>query len=124
MCETRQLNSGITIRNILDVFLEMEEAEDLFSLQMMDGTYYWDVVRNNVFIGLSILHGASLAVPSSVSAPSVASKTKDLAKQFLNRCTRQYLVARAPRYIFITYQLTRRGSRLIDHISDPLYDLV
>jgi len=108
----------------VDAFVEMEETEDLFSLQMMDGTYYWDVVRGNVLIGITILHGASLAVPSSLSVPSFASKTKDLAKRFLNRFTRQCLVARAPKYLFITYQLTRRGSRLVDPISDPVYDLL
>lgn len=96
----------------------------MFTLQMMDGTYYWDIVRINVFISLHAMHGGSFAVPSPLSTPSFVSKAKDLVKLFINQRTRQYLIAHAPKYIFITGQRIGRGSSLIDTVSDHLYDLV
>jgi hypothetical protein len=102
----------------------MEEAEDLFSLQTTDGTYYWDVVRLHVFMSLHSIHGGSFAVPAASSALSLISKAKNLVKSVANAHTRRYLAARAPKYVFITGQRIRRGGDLFDPVADHLYDLM
>jgi hypothetical protein len=102
----------------------MEETEELFTLQMMDGTYYWDIVRTQVFLSLHTMHGGPFADPPPLPSPSLRTKAKDIVKWFVNQRTRHYLVARAPKYLFITGQRIRQGPRLIDNISDHLYALV
>ena len=116
--------NGITIHNIQDRFFQMEEEEGLFSLQMADGTYYWDIVRRQVYLGLRTMHGGPFAVPVAMPAPSLLTKVKDLVKSIINLITRYYLITRGPKYIFITLQRIRRGSSLVDNISDHLYELV
>ena len=124
MDSTRPLSDPITVRNIHQQFLQMEEQEDLFALQAMDGTYYWDIVRANVLVGLHSVHGGGFSVPSPSSAASFVSKAKNLVKEVVNARTRQYLAARAPKYLFITCQRIRRGGDLFDPVADHLYDLV
>jgi len=102
----------------------MEEEENLFSLQMSDGVYYWDIVRRQIFLSLHTMHGGPFAEPESLPAPTLRSNAKDLLKPVLNWITRQYLVFKAPKYIFLTIQRTRRESCLFDNYSDHLYDLV
>ena len=53
--------SQITARNIHQQYLQMvEEEEDLFALQAMDGTYYWDIVRKNELVGFHSMRGGGL----------------------------------------------------------------
>jgi hypothetical protein len=118
------LNNEITIRNIREVFFQMEVAENLFSLQMKDDTYYWDIVRRDIFLSLHTIHGGLFVEPEALQAPSLLTKMRDLVKLVINSFTLRYLTNKAPKYIFITGQRIRQGSCLIDNISDHLYDLV
>jgi hypothetical protein len=118
------MNNEITIHNIQDVFFLMEEEENLFSLQMRDGVYYWDIVRRQIFLSLHTMHGGPFAEEDALPAPTLQSNVKDLLRLVLNWITRQYLVFKAPKYIFITGQRIRRGFDLVDNISDHLYNLV
>jgi hypothetical protein len=102
----------------------MEETEDLFSMQARDGTYFWDIVRRDLYLSLHTMHGGPFVDAPPLPAPSRLTNAKDVAKQLLNRFTHHYLEARAPKYIFITGQRIRRNGCLIDNISDHLYDLV
>lgn len=120
----RSLSGNITIRNVQEVFFHMEEAEDLFSLQAGDGTFYWDIVRRDVYLHLHTTHGGSFSDLPPLPPASVLTNVKDAAKKLINRLTRHYLVAHAPKYIFITGQRIRLGAGLIDNISDHLYELV
>ena len=109
--------------NVQEVFLHMEEAEDLFALRASDGTYYWDIVRRNVLIGVHGLHGGGFVAPALVP-PSLVSTAKDFVKAELNRLVRRYVAGRAPSYIFVTCQRERKGSQLFDAVADPLLDLM
>jgi hypothetical protein len=115
---------GIDLTTFRAAFFEMEEAEDLFSLRMEDGTYYWDLVRPNVLYGLHCAYGGPFNNPVSIQKASLVSKSKDVVKALLNEATIDYLVARRPRYLFYTVQRTRVGSQVVDTTSDPLFDLV
>jgi hypothetical protein len=118
------LNSDITIHNIQEVFFQMEETEDLFNLQGRDGTYFWDIVRRDVYLRLHTMHGGPFADAPFLPDPSLFTTVKDVVKQLLNRLTLRYLEARTPKYIFITGQRIRLNGHLFDSISDHLYELV
>ena len=115
---------GIDLATLRAAFFEMEETEDLFSLKMEDGTFFWDIVRVNVFTGLHCAYGGPFNNPVANEKASIVSKSKDLIKTLLNEATLNYLIAKQPEYIFYTVQRTRIGSRVVDTISDPLFDLV
>jgi hypothetical protein len=118
------LKSDITIHNIQEVFFQMEETEDLFNLRGRDGTYFWDIVRRDVYLRLHTMHGGPFADAPFLPSPSLFTNVKDAVKQFINRLTLHYLEARTPKYIFITGQRIRLRGHLIDNISDHLYELV
>lgn len=118
------LNSEITIENIQAIFFKMEEEEDLFSKQTAEGIYYWDIVRRQVYLYLHTMHGGSFAVDAPPLSRKWIDTIKDVIKTFINFTTRQYLVAHAPKFIFITGQRIRFGHLLIDNISDHLVELV
>jgi hypothetical protein len=96
----------------------------LFNLQGRGGTYLWDIVRRDVYTHLYTMHGGSFVGPPPLTNPSLFSHVKDSIKQRLNNFTLHYLEARAPQYIFITGQRIRQKGRLVDVISDHLYELV
>jgi hypothetical protein len=102
----------------------MEEAEGLFDWRTRDGTYFWDIVRRDVFLSLHRMHGGPFVDAPPLPAPSLVSDVKDVFKELINRVSLHYLKARAPRYIFITGQRIRYGDHLIDNISDHLYELL
>jgi hypothetical protein len=118
------LNRRIAINDIQEVFFEMEETEDLFNLKGRDGTYFWDIVRRDVFTHLYTMHGGSFVGSPLLSNPSLFSHVKDTIKQLLNKFALHYLESRAPQYIFITGQRIRQKGYLIDVISDHLYELM
>jgi len=105
-------------------FYEMEEAEALFDRQSDDGTFYWDIVRYNVFVGLQREYGGPYRNPVSTSKASPIATGKNAIKALLNGFTRQYLVSLEPEYLFYTFQRTLTGSKLLDTISDPLFELL
>jgi hypothetical protein len=119
-----QLSRNITIHNIQEVFFQMEETEDLFNLQGGDGTYFWDIVRRDVYLRLHTMHGGPFVDSPMLSDPSLLTLVKDAVKPLINRLTRHYLETRAPQYIFITGQRTRLGGGLVDNISDHLFELM
>jgi hypothetical protein len=121
---TEQLNSSVTINNIQEIFFEMEETERLFNLQAADGTYFWDIVRRDVYMHLYTMHGGSFVGSPHLPGSSLISHIKDAIKQLLNKFALHYLESRAPQYIFITGQRIRQKGHLVDVISDHLYDLV
>jgi hypothetical protein len=114
----------VTIRTIQALFFQMEEEENLFAQRMSDGTYYWDVIRRDIYLSLHTMCGGAFARAEIPPAPSLRSRIKDSVKPLLNKLCRRYLIARAPKYIFVTGQRIRKGSILFDNISDHLYDLL
>lgn len=114
----------ITIRNILDVFFQMEVDENLFSMQMTDGTHYWDIIRSEVYLCLHAAHGGPFARPTSSPRPSPLARCKDLLKPLLNEISSRYLIAKSPAFVCFTFQRIRSGSRLVDNIADHLVDLL
>jgi hypothetical protein len=105
-------------------FYEMEEADGLFDRQSDDGTYYWDIVRYTVFVGLQREYGGPYKNPVSTSKASPIATGKNAIKALLNRFTREYLSSSEPEYLFYTAQRTLIGSRFVDTISDPLFELL
>jgi hypothetical protein len=122
--EERRLRDGIAARDVHELFLRMEEAEGLFGLRTTDGTYYWDIVRRNVCVGVYGSQLGGLAAPPPPPPPSLVSTAKSFGKAISNRLARRYVVRRAPKYVFVTCQRTRRGARLFDSVADRPYDLV
>ena len=59
--------------SIHDVFYQMEEEQDLFTLQLADGTYYWDIIRTELFAGLNAAFKRSTAYPKSEYKLSIIS---------------------------------------------------
>jgi hypothetical protein len=102
----------------------MEETEALFNLQGRDGTYFWDIVRRDVYLRLHTMHGGPFVDSPLLPHPPPFTNVKDVLKQLRNRGTLRYLESRAPKYIFITGQRIRLRGQLIDNISDHLYELV
>jgi hypothetical protein len=105
-------------------FYEMEEAEGLFDRQSDDGTYFWDIVRNSVFVGLQGEYGGPFKNPGSTTKASPIATGKNAVKALLNRFTQGYLSSREPEYLFYTVQRTLTGSRLLDMVADPLFELI
>ena len=114
----------ITLQNFRSVFFKMEEEEDLFSRQMSDGTYYWDIVRRQVYLYLHTLHSGPFELTDSPPHQTLLHKLKNIVKLAINLITLKYLVKRQPKYIFVTAQRIRSGASLIDNISDHLFELV
>ncbi|MGE4239657.1 hypothetical protein [Ramlibacter sp.] len=114
---------GVTIADITEVFFRMETDARLFSAKAADGIYYWDMIRSEVYLSLHTLLGGPFTLPEPLPAPSWKSRAKDLVKPLVNMASRRYMQARSPKYIFITAQRVREGTRIVDNITDPLYDL-
>jgi hypothetical protein len=117
------MSDRITVRNVHELFLQMEEAEDLHDSRTANGTHYWDIVRRNVFVSLYGVYGGGFTVPSAPPAERLVSRAKNFAKSLINQATRRYVAGRAPDYVFITAQRIRRGSHLFDPVADHLYEL-
>jgi hypothetical protein len=120
------MKASISLLNVLDEFLRMEEDESLFTLQTSDGIYYWDIIRLNIYVKLHTIYGGAFAssIPVQLQRPSFSLYIKDVVKKILNIFTRQYLARRRPKYVFISVQRIRQGGKLIDEISDHLYGLL
>jgi hypothetical protein len=114
----------ITLQNFQTVFFKMEVEEDLFSRRMSDGTYYWDIVRRQVYLFLHSLHGGPFKRPESPPHQTLSRKLKNIVKMASNSVTLNYLIKRQPKYIFFTGQRIQNGASLIDNISDHLFELV
>lgn len=102
----------------------MEEKKDLFLRQMSDGTYYWDILRRQVYLFLHTLHGGPFKLPNIRPKQKISNKFMNIGKLAINILSKQYLVKRKPKYIFVTAQRIQKGTSLIDNISDHLFELV
>ncbi len=96
----------------------------MFSRQMSDGTYYWDIVRRQLYLYLHSLHGGPFALPEPPPHQTPLRKLNNILKWVINKITLNYLIQRQPKYIFVTGQRIRIGASLIDNISDHLLELV
>lgn len=114
----------ITLQDFQAVFFKMEEEEDLFSRRMSDGTYYWDIVRCQVYLYLHSLHGGPFEQPESPSDQTLSNKLRNIVKWAINKITLNYLIKCRPKYIFVTGQRIKIGASLIDNISDHLFELM
>jgi len=74
----------ITLQNFKAVFFKMEEEEDLFSRQMSDGTYYWDIVRRQLYLYLHSLHGGPFALPEPPPHQTLLRKLNNIVKEHLH----------------------------------------
>jgi hypothetical protein len=110
--------------SIHDVFYQMEEEQDLFTLQLADGTYYWDIIRTELFAGLNAAFKRSTAYPKSEYKLSITTIIKDFVKASINELTLSYLIRCKPEYIFTTFQRQKQNCLFVDNIMDHLYELV
>lgn len=104
-------------------FLDMEERDRLFDLRLPDGTYYWDLIRIDVFAALYHAYVGTFEDPASTpkAAPSLV---KDVVKRSINAAIRRRIVSRAPKYLFFTIQKAKHEGLFVDIIADHIFDLV
>ena len=105
------------------LFYGMEERDALFDLRLPDGTYYWDLVRFEVYGALYHAYSGTFENPTDV--PKAArSLVRNVVKRSINASIRQRIVHRRPTYLFCTIQRWKHEGRLVDIIADPMFDLV
>ena len=117
------------MKSVADIFYQMEEEQDLFTLQLADGTYYWDIIRRDVYSSLNTSLNPLQKGLSAYSQPKnnrsvIETIIRDLVKTGINEISLRYLNSHKPNYIFTTFQRPVKGGRNVDYISDHLYDLV
>ena len=112
------------MKTIDDIFYQMEKEQNLFTLQLADGTYYWDIIRRDVHISVNIVLNGESAYFNSKNRSIIETKIRDLVKTGINEISLRYLISRKPDYIFTTYQKPVKGNRNVDYITDHLHDLV
>jgi len=112
------------MKSINNIFYQMEEEQDLFTLQLADGTYYWDIIRRDIHISVNnLLNGQSVYFHSK-NRSMIETKIRDLVKTCVNEISLKCLIWRKPDYIFTTYQKPVKGGTNVDYIADHLYELV
>jgi hypothetical protein len=104
-------------------FFRMECECGLFHERLSNGTYFWDVVRRDVFIAL-VEYKKKGKINVLKSPPCYITHIKNTAKVIINKITFRYLACKQPQYIFTTFQRKVRGNRLVDEISEHLVDLL
>jgi len=105
-------------------FFAMEEQEELFSLQLADGTYYWDIIRRDMFAVLNSSYKGTYNHSQPIKKNIIFTVIKDIVKTGINELSLRYLIAQKPDYIFTTFQRHKKGSKIVDQITDHLFDLV
>lgn len=115
--------------NFREIFYQMEEEQDLFNLQLSDGTHYWDIIRRDIHSLLNsninpLQKGLSIYWPSKKNRSVIETKIRDIVKTGINEISLRYLSLRKPNYIFLTFQRQTKGGRDVDYASDHLYNLV
>ena len=113
----------IDVNTFPALFFDMEEREPLFDLRLPDGTYYWDLVRFEVFAALYQAYVPTFDNPVNIpkAAPSLV---KNVVKRSINATMRRRIVRRRPTYLFHTIQRAKHDGRFIDVIADPVFELV
>jgi len=113
----------IDVNTLPALFFDMEERDGLFDLRLPDGTYYWDLVRFEVFGALYHAYVGTFENPMSVpkAAPSLL---RNVVKWSINASIRRRIVHRRPKYLFYTIQRWKQEGRFIDTIADPVFELV
>jgi len=112
------------MKSIDDIFYQMEKEQDLFTLQLADGTYYWDIIRRDVNTRLNFVLNGQSDYFNSKNRSLIETKIRDLVKAGINEISLRYLISRKPDYIFTTFQRSLKGDRNVDYITDHLHDLV
>lgn len=112
------------MKSIQDIFFQMEEEQDLFTLQLSDGTYYWDIIRTELFAALNAASKKITGYPEPKYKSPITTIIKDFVKVSINELTLSYLVRFKPDYIFTTFQRQKVNYLFVDNIMDHLYDLV
>jgi len=110
------------MKSLHEIFFQMEEEQNLFTLQLADGTYYWDIIRREVFAALHALSKGSTDYPKHKFRTSVIVKIKDFLKMGVNELTLYYQVRCNPEFLFVTFQRPKQDSLLADYITDHLYE--
>ncbi len=95
----------------------MEVIENLFDMQLIDGTKYWDIVRREVFAAINKHDMHKIQIHRN----DFIEKIKDLCKGFLNYLIFRYIVKIKPKYIFTTFQRNQENGYIFDNIVDHLY---
>jgi hypothetical protein len=118
-----ELIGMIDVNTFPALFLDMEERDGLFHLRLPDGTYYWDLVRYDVFGALYHAYGAPFESPTAIpkAAPSFV---KNVVKRVIDATIRWRIAHRRPKFLFYTIQRAKHEERLVDLIADPVFDLV
>ena len=107
-------------------FLKMEVSENLFSLKSSNGTYFWDLIRREVFAIVSSKNSyeKSNNFEKRTLLTNIGGYFKDLIKVVLNYISMQYIIRKKPYYIFTSFQRNIKNGRLYDYVIDDLVDLV
>jgi hypothetical protein len=113
----------IDVNTFPALFFDMEERDGLFDLRLPDGTYYWDLVRFEVFGALYHAYVGTFENPASIpkAAPSLL---KNIVKRSINAANCRRIAHRNPKYLFYTIQRARHEGHFVDVIADPVFDLV
>ena len=101
------------------LFLDMEERDGLFDLRLPDGTYYWDLVRYEVFGALYHAYKGPFESPANIRKAD-PSLVKNVVKRLIDAAIRWRIARRRPKYLFYTHQRTTHEERLVDLIVDPV----
>lgn len=101
--------------DIHSAFFRMEVEEKLFHLTLSDGTFYWDLVRREIFM---ILNSKKVNPPQNKKNVLF----KNFYKKIINKLTTRYILRKNPKYLFHTFQRNKKHNKPYDNISDHIVD--
>ena len=113
------------MKNIHDIFFEMEFRKNLFSLELEEGLYYWDLIRRDVFAKINLNSNEEPKLGNQNQAVShFIHSLKNLAKSNLNIISKNYILRRQPDFIFSTFSRSKNHDVNYDFIVDPLIETI
>lgn len=110
------------MKNIHNNFFKMEMEEDLFSKFIFEKTYWWDIVRREVF-------GEINTFSSSKNIKKLQKKNffinlviqiQNFIKFLLNIISLKYLLMQKPKYIYFLFSRDKKKDEQFDKVMDPI----
>ena len=86
------LNLNHKMKGIHSAFFRMEVEEKLFHLTLSDGTFYWDLVRREIFM---ILNSKKVNPPQKKKNVLL----NNFYKKIINKLTTRYILRKNPKYL-------------------------
>ena len=111
------------MKDIHKTFFDMEISENLFNIELSDGTKYWDIIRREVFAAINKYNKDKFQINEDNLKffSQLTDKLKDIFKLFLNYFILRYIIKKKPKYIFTTFQRNQKNGHIFDNIVDHLY---